>query len=572
MRKLSWIMAAQLLAAVVQGQVSNPVPLFQFQVFYYQDDLEISPNAPMTITGPVEANRNIYLDPAGSLSFLLSVTATGQIFDTESPLDPNPPIAPGPITFAVPPVTNGLPYLLALDAYGTNGYAPLQIPQPGQTPNSPTGQNLLYNRADMIVMVSSNNTISVTSGAGVNNQATVISSSQWQAFMSTNGAFYDQRDNLTVNPVVIDVSNLVNWSATNLVLRPVLAALRGSEDANVQSIYLADLRSPSNEVVTTIYTVTTNYTTNSFFTTNPPPPPARGTYVPSSLSVILQTNDGVVSIADYVYRGINQILITNTIYITNWALVFQPGIVLSNGAVLPPQGLSVATPDPAYIVGNWNIKTSFSPSAPSDAGLSDTTYTLPSAIFADAITVLSPAWNPANSALSLNDRIAASDTVNAAFFAGNVPSDGEFYSGGLENFPRLLENWAGETFTWNGSMCCMFESRIANSPYPGAGFVYDPPARNWAFDSNFSNPSKLPPLTPFVEIPVPGIQTVAETNGIIYLSWSTWPGVNYTVQYTTNLSQPNWKSLGSFTALNIYSSFSDPATNTQQFYRLQIAP
>jgi hypothetical protein len=323
-----------------------------------------------------------------------------------------------------------------------NVYAILEPPTPGETPNTLIGSNLLYNKADMIVIVSNNNTISVTSGAYVNNQATVISNTEWQNFLSTNGTFMDQRDGSNVNQVVIDVGKLVNWSATNSDLSAALNAVRPGE-GNVQSIYVDDQRSTSNAVVTAATNV----------------------------------NTGKVS------------------YSTNIVMT-QPGVVLTNGAALPPQGLSIATPDPAYIVGDWNIKMTTNSGAPSDVSTSTTTYSLPSAIYADAITILSPSWNPANSALPIANRTASSDTVNAAFLTGNVPSDGAYYSGGVENFPRFLENWNGQTFYYNGSMVCMFESKIADAPWPGTGSVYNPPARDWAFDTNFTNPSKQPPMTP----------------------------------------------------------------------------
>ncbi len=147
-------------------------------------------------------------------------------------------------------------------------------------------------------------------------------------------------------------------------------------------------------------------------------------------------------VTSYSYAALVANAITNSILMTNWTITFQPGIVLSNGAILPAQGLSIATPDPAYIIGNWNVKTNFA-GTNSDAGLADTTYAHPSAIFADAITVLSQNWSPANSALSLVDRTATNDTVNAAFYTGNVPSDGTNYSGGLENLPRWLEELVG---------------------------------------------------------------------------------------------------------------------------------
>jgi hypothetical protein len=114
---------------------------------------------------------------------------------------------------------------------------------------------------------------------------------------------------------------------------------------------------------------------------------------------------------------------------------------------------------------------------------------------ADAITILSTAWNDANAASSLSSRVAANTTVNAAFLAGIVASNGTSYSGGVENFPRFLEDWGSKTFTYNGSMVIMYYSLIARAAW-GGGDVYSPPNRNWAFDVNFLDATKLPPGTP----------------------------------------------------------------------------
>jgi len=66
----------------------------------------------------------------------------------------------------------------------------------------------------------------------------------------------------------------------------------------------------------------------------------------------------------------------------------------------------------------------------------------------------------------------------------------------MENFPRFLEAWgAANIFTYNGSMVRMFPSRYATNAW-GKANVYDPPKRNWAFDLNFTDATKLPPLTP----------------------------------------------------------------------------
>ncbi|HZM04799.1 MAG TPA: hypothetical protein VFC44_17495 [Candidatus Saccharimonadales bacterium] len=563
MKKLIWMVAAPWLAITLQAQVTNFVPVFQFSVFYYQDQLEINPGPNFTVSGPVQANLNIYADPSQSLTFLAAVNAGGGIYAGESPADPTIRSTPGPIIFDVPAVSNAVPYLLPGDRYATNGYALLQVPPLGESPVSVLGTNRLFNRADMIVMISNNNAIFVSSGVSINHQATVISSNQWGNFIGTNGAFYDQRDAFQVNPVVLNVSNLVAWSATNTVLRPLLQAARGSGAADVQSVYLADLRDMSDTVVTTNTTVGTNYTTNQMTS---PDPPAPGTYLPPI------TTNGSPGHYTYTYNVRMGAAYTNYTYLTNDYLNAQPGLVLSNGATLPPQGLAIVTPDPVYIVGNWNVATN---SAHSDAGASDTAYTYPSAIFGDAITVLSGAWNPSNSAASIGSRLASTDTVNAAFFAGDVPSDGAHYSGGLENFIRLAENWSGVSLFWNGSICCMFDSQIAAAPWPGTGTVYNPPARIWAFDSNFTNAAKLPPLTPVVKQSVmlaPDIQAATPTNGTILLSWSTLPSVSYTIQYTTNLLRPNWQFLESFLGTGMAESLVDAATNAQRFYRLQAYP
>ena len=77
-----------------------------------------------------------------------------------------------------------------------------------------------------------------------------------------------------------------------------------------------------------------------------------------------------------------------------------------------------------------------------------------------------------------------------------MQSTGSHYSGGVENFLRLEENWSGVTLTYNGSIVVMFPSQYATNFWPGTGSIYNPPNRNWAFDLNFTNPNKLPPLTP----------------------------------------------------------------------------
>jgi hypothetical protein len=165
-----------------------------------------------------------------------------------------------------------------------------------------------------------------------------------------------------------------------------------------------------------------------------------------------------------------------------------------NGAQLPPLGLTVATGDPLYVLGHYNQP------AATNIGTANTSTCLPASLVADAVTILSPNWHDVNSLLPLALRGAAPTTVNAAILAGEVDTTLGHYSGGMENFPRFLESWgAANPLTYNGSMVKMFPSLYATNVW-GQANVYNPPKRNWAYDINFNNPSKLPPLTPSLQV------------------------------------------------------------------------
>lgn len=173
----------------------------------------------------------------------------------------------------------------------------------------------------------------------------------------------------------------------------------------------------------------------------------------------------------------------------------QPGVRLYNGQALLPGGLTVATPNPAYVKGNYNAP-------PAHLGTANTSLTSPAAVIADSVTVLSSAFNDRNT--SSTGR-AVPSTVNAAFLAGIVPTVNGSYSGGVENFPRFLEDWSGGVvFTYNGSMVVMFDSAYAKAPWSGGTSYYSPPTRRWAFDQNFRQVAKLPPGTPMMRVLVRG--------------------------------------------------------------------
>jgi len=160
-----------------------------------------------------------------------------------------------------------------------------------------------------------------------------------------------------------------------------------------------------------------------------------------------------------------------------------------NGLQLPMNGLTVATGRPLYVWRDYNTDAA-------TKGTSNTSTTHPASLVADAITILSDAWQD-NYGNSLHD--ATATTVNAALLTGVVETTLGQYSGGMENFPRFLETWTGIPFTYNGSMVKMFPSLYATNFWSGVNMTttyYHPPVRNWAYDANFDDSTKLPPHTP----------------------------------------------------------------------------
>ncbi len=162
---------------------------------------------------------------------------------------------------------------------------------------------------------------------------------------------------------------------------------------------------------------------------------------------------------------------------------YLSAIRLKNAATLP-QALTVATNNPLYTIGNFN-----------------TVAKKPAALLADALTILSGNWNDANSNQSLSMRQATATQVNASYLTGNTETGtgGQGYCGGLENLPRFLEKWDGVTFTWRGSAVDLWYSRQATGAW-SYGNYYTAPNRDWAFDPDLLDVTKLPPGTPMVNI------------------------------------------------------------------------
>jgi hypothetical protein len=193
---------------------------------------------------------------------------------------------------------------------------------------------------------------------------------------------------------------------------------------------------------------------------------------------------------------------------------------LTNGMVLPAGGFTVATPNPLYVLGNYNSGTNAS-----TFNSTNTTMAKPASLVADALTVLSQKWQDSKSTNSYTDRAATNTSVNAAILTGivattNSPSR---YSGGVHNLGRFLEDWDSNssTITYNGSMVVMFESQKATGAFQQPGAYYEPPKREFYFDQSYFDVAKQPPGTPELRALIRGKWLNPPVNNV------TWTQVTY---------------------------------------------
>jgi len=206
---------------------------------------------------------------------------------------------------------------------------------------------------------------------------------------------------------------------------------------------------------------------------------------------------------------------------TTTSLVFNSTVTCQAavGAQLPSNGslgFTVATPNPLYVWGNYNVQTATSATNAS-AATTNTSNTVSAALFCDALTVLSSHWKDAESYMTFvkgNSAYAAmDDTINAVIVTGNMPSTdstGTGFSGGVHNLARLLEDWSSaDANLWlNTSLCRLWTSQAATNQFRNpSGFnpapvnpYYSPPMRHYNYDQKFQNPAQTPPGVPLLNL------------------------------------------------------------------------
>lgn len=424
------------------------IPLFQFGVFY-QDDLEIHPGANMTFEGWVHTNGNLYLS-ANNLAFKSRITTPQSLFHQRKAynekldgvmidnaagvalkLNFDSRSAPTPDDFKTKSAARYNSRVMT-SAHGVTdlalplppGMAPIELVNPKAPGDDEQVKKVKFAwKADWHIVVNlarlDDSDLCAAGGVtfanrGIRPVPTGSGSVKCaHIFDGKSNAFYDGREERSVDVLDIDVGQLRQW---------VLGTAAGKTEI--------------------MYVTFTGF-------------------------------DASNNKRDY------------------------PAVRLRNGSRLPNE-LTIATDRPLYVQGDYN-----------------TTAWVPASLLGDAITFLSPGWDDTKQG-SLTVRAASSMSVYAAVAAGHsaTPCDWQEscspsapppltpahknYGGGLENFPRFLENWGGRTMTYRGSLVSLFESQYAARRRWNHQHYYDAPGRDWKFDLRFNDPNKLPPGTPVV--------------------------------------------------------------------------
>lgn len=216
---------------------------------------------------------------------------------------------------------------------------------------------------------------------------------------------------------------------------------------------------------------------------------------------------------------------------------YRRGVRLINGTRLPGEylsatpgdtkGFTVATENAVYVKGNYNathVANASGFSAYTDYRPFNTIDHIPASVVGDAVLALSNAWEDGRSfryPFDADFRPAIETTMRFAMISGDsisslentsIPDQGGSdprLAGGVHNFKRFLETWQDDRLNYTGSLINLYNARVNNGTFKCCDKVYEPPTRNWVFDTTFLDPNRLPPATPYFQLlQVTGFQRV----------------------------------------------------------------
>jgi hypothetical protein len=455
--KMTNSLAPGVVGTIQEDVMLSMVPLSTYAVFY-NGELEFSGCPSLTINGRVHSNGALRTGAASgsTLTFNAPVTSHGVIsaparggLSIWTETDPST----WRTTFNSTYKSNCATINLALMM--TNPHSMLELPPVGESPMSQLGQARLYNRAHIVIIVTN------TPGS--------VNPTIYLTLQTAYNSAVPGNDSSKVNKILTNVDK--NYLNTNFIVQMPFLRL-----TNI----FYDLRQQQTNVICQIDM--------------------------SALGSWLGTN--ALAVGKFTSQYYPTLLYVADRRASSYYL--QSVVRLVNASKLPYNGglgFSVATPNPLYVAGNYNVTVDGAHYAYA-MGSTTNGSSVPAAVYCDAFTLLSTNWLDANSAGSFAARNAGSTTFNAAIVAGIAPTTGTTstnYSGGVHNLCRLLEDWTGDTLTLNTSMIMLYYSQIATDQYlppSSANAYFRAPTLNWSYDPTFSSPSTQPPGMPCALIPI----------------------------------------------------------------------
>ncbi|HXJ34865.1 MAG TPA: PilX N-terminal domain-containing pilus assembly protein [Candidatus Eisenbacteria bacterium] len=508
------------------------VPLFQFLAFY-QNDLEILPGANMNLHGPVHTNGNLYINSDATLTVnelnpnipTVHLSSAGRIYRGRKDVS----TCAGTVNIARLRDANN-DGALDIQAVGCSGSGTTQLSsstlsgwlgamlanQPAVSVPTPDalqhGSGDFWHQADLRIVLNVNGRdaagripIVVQNDDGTTNAA---QSTRLQTFMAArpgrifyndvpraggdqpgacvNANSYCNRVNYTPNfltaaavyPCGDSSIGLYAGCATRvtneLLADGTLTARRGGFYSNREAAWVQML----------------NVNVHDLLAWN------RGTIAANRLFDPDDTTDGGV-VLFFSVDGPGSAGVSNPRY--GVRIFGSPN--LDFPAAADPTGVTIVSDNAVFVEGDYNTGTG---TCTSFAACPKS----PSAIMGDTLNVLSNNWDnnsacgndcQSRTALNSGSRVATSTAINAAFISGVDTTVAGAYNGGLENYPRFHEDWGGRTLTYRGSFVSLGTPRHNSGAWCGTGNacnIYNPPARNWDYDTDFQNVALLPPLTP----------------------------------------------------------------------------
>lgn len=439
---------------------SRVVPMFQFAAFYNKD-LEINPGPQMILNGPVHTNGDLYLNANNRLDIRGKITTTKTIFrgrKNENLCNSKNINLFNPLTgIALVPNCSTRITVTPKMLTSYNGEVEMNVPVlvvPAPESLQPSSTQMYWKNADIriVLQLTSTGNVSTTyhsSGIEVRNVDGSTDAIRTSALhgctsatsmlgggkaVASSNSLFNRRENSLIRMLEVDMQTLLNCiHSTSLASTPLLLNGSSVNDATHGGLVL-------------------------YFTVMGP----RSNLANSYYGVRVRNGETLAS-----------------------SLAGAP----------PVKGVTVVTDQAAYVRGEYN-------SPPAGDHLR-----IPAAFLSDTFQVLSNAWptNDYASSVALTNRNASHTTVNSAVLSGtdttgNIEGTGgqnlNLYNGGLENYPRFLEDWSGGiTFTYRGSFVSLSKPSKSSGLW-GASGVYEPPNRVWDYDATFNSAEKLPPLAP----------------------------------------------------------------------------